>query len=87
MNRRMLIGLLSVLASIVVLKLYVYLLFFSSPDIQSLTLKATVFVMFLVFVSIFLIVGLGLLRTPNIPPLREADGEDGEEGECTDHNK
>ncbi|MEM4481449.1 MAG: hypothetical protein QXK88_04670 [Desulfurococcaceae archaeon] len=84
MSRRMLAGFLSVLVSIIVLKLYVYLLFFSAPEIQSLTLKLTVFVMFLIFISIFLIIGVGLLRTPNIPPLREIDNN--EEKVCVDHH-
>jgi len=79
LNRRKLIGIFTIIASALVLAFYTYLLFLARPEIQSFTLKITVFVIMVVFMSVFIVIGLGLLKTPSIPPIRDLD----DDGECT----
>lgn len=79
MNRRKLIGTLTIVVSALVLSFYTYLLFLARPEIQSFTLKITVFVMVVIFMSVFIVIGFGLLKTPSIPPMRDLE----DDGECT----
>lgn len=67
-SRRQLIGILMLIASITLFIVYTYLLFFSSIETQIMVIKYSIFTIVLLVVIGLIIVGLGLVRSPLIPP-------------------
>ena len=55
--------------------MYTYLLFFTSERTQQIVARLTLYA-FVVFLLLgFILVGIGILRTPQIPPIRELNDE------------
>ncbi|MEM1627989.1 MAG: hypothetical protein QXP02_04990 [Desulfurococcaceae archaeon] len=67
MPRRRIIGVITMILSITAMMLYTYLLFYSSKDMQAMTLKLSVYVMIMIGLCSLLAIGYGLAKTLSIP--------------------
>ncbi|WP_276813907.1 hypothetical protein [Desulfurococcus amylolyticus] len=68
MSRKKIMGLIITFSTLVLSVIYTYLLFFSTHQVQALTLKLTVYFFVIVLLASLFIVGYTLLRTNVFPP-------------------
>ncbi|MEM4717615.1 MAG: hypothetical protein QXE81_02510 [Desulfurococcaceae archaeon] len=83
MNRRKLIGLVTLMSSIFLLAFYTYLLFFTRLEVQLLILKLSIFIIVILILTMFIIIGFSLLKSPLAPFRIDPNSEN--ELSCREH--